>query len=42
LKDADLTSGEVALRIREGRVVDDAVFEVAVPARQWWDDIEFT
>ena len=42
LADAELTSGDVTVRVRDGHVVDDALFEVLVPARHWWDDIEFT
>ena len=42
LRDAVVMSGDVALGIHDGRLVDEAVFEVAVPAREWWDDIEFT
>jgi hypothetical protein len=42
VRDAVLTSGDVTLRVREGAVVDDALFHVAVPAAHWWDDIEFT
>jgi hypothetical protein len=32
----------VVVHVRGGQVVDDALFQVAVPARHWWDDIEFT
>jgi hypothetical protein len=32
----------VALQVRNGCVGGEAVFEAAVPARHWWDDIEFT
>jgi hypothetical protein len=42
LADAVLMSGGVTVRVVGGRVVDDALFQVAVPARQWWDDIGFT
>jgi hypothetical protein len=28
--------------VRDGSVLDDALFHVAVPARHWWDDIEHT
>ena len=42
LRDAVLTSGPVTLHVRDGHVADDGLFEVAVPARHWWDDIEFT
>ena len=39
---ATVTSHGVTLRVEAGAVRDDAVFHVAVPARQWWDDIGFT
>jgi hypothetical protein len=42
LAEATVTSGEIALRVRGGRLLDDALFHVAVPARHWWDDIGFT
>jgi hypothetical protein len=42
LSDATLTSDEVTVRVRAGQVVDDALFHIEVPARHWWDDIEFT
>jgi hypothetical protein len=42
LSDATLTSNGVALRVRGGEVVGDALFHIEVPARHWWDDIEFT
>ena len=42
LREAVVMSGDVALGIHDGRLVDEAVFEVGVPARHWWDDIEFT
>jgi len=42
LADAVVTSAGVALHVRGGRVADDGLFEIAVPARHWWDDIEFT
>ena len=42
LDDAVLTGDGVALRVAGGVVADDALFHVAVPARHWWDDIEFT
>jgi hypothetical protein len=42
LHDAVVTSGEVTLRVRDGAPVDGGRFEVAVPARHWWDDIEHT
>ena len=32
----------VTVGIAGGRVVDDALFQIAVPAARWWDDIEFT
>ncbi len=42
LRDAVVTSDGVDLHVRDGRIADDALFEVSVPARYWWDDIEFT
>jgi len=42
VRDAVLTSSDVKLHVRDGVVVDNALFHVAVPARYWWDDIEFT
>jgi hypothetical protein len=31
----------VTLHVRDGQVLDDALFQVRVPARHWWDDIEY-
>ena len=42
LRDATVADGGLAIRVRDGRVLDDALFHVAVPARHWWDDIGFT
>jgi hypothetical protein len=42
LRDAEVDSGGVRLRVLGGEIVDDALFHVAVPASRWWDDIEFT
>jgi hypothetical protein len=42
LRDAAVTDGELTVRVVGGEVSDDALFHVAVPARQWWDDIEHT
>jgi hypothetical protein len=42
LREAEVESGGVALRVRGGAVLDDAWFHVAVPARHWWDDIGHT
>jgi hypothetical protein len=42
LRDADVVGNGVTLGVRDGRVADDAVFHVAVPAREWWADIGFT
>ena len=43
LRDAEVTSGEVTLHVRDGELVDPTpVFHVAVPAARWWDDIAFT
>jgi hypothetical protein len=41
-EEAEVTSHGVTLRVRNGRVVDAAIFHVAVPARHWWDDIAHT
>ena len=42
LREATVGSNGVSVRVRDGRVIDDVVFHVAVPARHWWDDIAFT
>jgi hypothetical protein len=42
LQEATLTSDGISLAVTGGEVAADAVFHVAVPARQWWDDIGFT
>ena len=42
LTDAHVDSGGVMLHVRDGDVIGDARFHVAVPARHWWDDIEHT
>jgi alkylmercury lyase-like protein len=43
LRDAEVTSGDVAVAVRDGAVVDDgSLFHVLVPARHWWDDIAHT
>ena len=42
LRDATVTSDGMKLEIRGGRPEGDALFHVAVPARQWWEDIAFT
>ena len=42
LRDATVTSTGVTLEVRAGRVRDDAIFHVLVPAREWWADIGFT
>ena len=42
LDDATVTAQDHELRVRDGEVLGDAVFHVAVPARHWWDDIEHT
>jgi hypothetical protein len=42
LGEAEVTSHGVTLRVSDGRVLDDAIFHVAVPARHWWDDIVHT
>jgi Alkylmercury lyase len=42
LSSAVITSGGLTVRVISDQVIDDALFHVAVPARYWWDDIEFT
>jgi hypothetical protein len=43
LMNATVTAQGIAVHVREGRVVgENAVFHVAVPAREWWVDIGFT
>ena len=42
LSSAVVTSGELTVRVMSDQVIDDALFHVAVPARYWWEDIEFT
>ena len=42
LRDAEITSGEVTVRLRDGEPLDEARFSVEVPARHWWDDIVHT
>jgi hypothetical protein len=42
LRDARVTSGDVALDVVGGDVAGEALFHVLVPARHWWDDIGFT
>ena len=43
LPDATVTAQGIAVRVRDGVPEDaDAVFDVAVPAARWWDDIAHT
>ena len=42
LPEASVRSGDVTIRVRDGSVIDGALFHVVVPARHWWDDIEHT
>ncbi len=42
LETATVRNNGISLRVTTGRVVDDVLFHVAVPARLWWDDIAFT
>jgi hypothetical protein len=42
LETATLRNNGISLRVANGRVTDDALFHIAVPARSWWDDIAFT
>jgi hypothetical protein len=42
LREATVASNGIVVRVQDGDVLDDAVFHVAVPAREWWADIGFT
>ena len=42
LGEATVTSNGLSLHVDDGRVAGDAIFHVAVPARDWWADIRFT
>jgi hypothetical protein len=42
LGDATVESTGVTVRVRDGVPLDDAVFHVLVPARDWWADVWFT
>jgi hypothetical protein len=42
LGDATVDADGVTLDVRGGEVAGDAWFHVAVPAADWWADIEFT
>ena len=42
LREATIVSNGVTLAVADGLVGGDAVFHVAVPAREWWADIGFT
>jgi hypothetical protein len=42
LRDATVEANGVTVRVRDGHVIDDAVFHVTVPARDWWADIGYT
>jgi hypothetical protein len=42
LPEATIANNGMTVRVRDGRVLDDAVFHVSVPARHWWDDVEYT
>jgi len=42
LHSASVTSDDVTLHVRDGALLDNALFNVAVPAAHWWDDIEHT
>ena len=42
LRSASVTSGDVTLHVRDGALMDNVLFHVAVPAAHWWDDIEHT
>ena len=42
LRDATVTSNGITVRLDDGQVVGEALFQVAVPARLWWQDIADT
>lgn len=42
LRDARVTSQGLTIEVDAGQPTGDALFHVAVPARQWWADIGFT
>jgi hypothetical protein len=43
LADATVTAQGIAVRVRDGIPEDaGAVFDVAVPAARWWDDVAYT
>jgi hypothetical protein len=42
LQEATITANGLALDVHDGHVGGDALFHVAVPARDWWADIGFT
>jgi hypothetical protein len=42
LRDATVESGGITLHVRDGEVAGDARFHIAVPARDWWADIQHT
>jgi hypothetical protein len=42
LAEATVASNGILLHVRDGCARGDAVFHVAVPAREWWADIAFT
>ncbi len=42
LDDARVTSNGVVLELNRSGLAGDAVFQISVPARHWWDDIAFT
>jgi hypothetical protein len=41
LREATVTSNGIEVPVRDGRAVSNAIFHVAVPARDWWADIGF-
>jgi hypothetical protein len=42
LRDATVTGNGITVGLDGGRVTGDALFQVAIPARQWWQDIADT
>jgi hypothetical protein len=42
LADAHVTSNAIVLDVVAGELIGEAVFQVSVRARDWWEDIAFT
>src|SRR4051812_42695120 len=39
LTDATVSSNGIEIPVHDGQAISDALFHIAVPAREWWDDI---